>query len=167
MRWLGLALRKEICYLSQQHGVCILTTKPSCRMWCLWGLLPYHQPKQKMWNPTNHSYGPSTAYQTNHSLLFFSFKQLFSELISESLTILNSFCDRSWSPHCIFQLLTPADQLQLHQQFLHLSVPVDQLQLYQQQSLHLQATSTCTSAPASPAAVPAPASYQHLHTSST
>ena len=51
-----------------------------------WGPHPYHQPKQKMWNPTNQSCGPSTTNQANHSLLFFSF----SELISESLTILNS-----------------------------------------------------------------------------
>ena len=80
----SLAPRKWIRYLPHQHGVCVSTTKPSFRMW---GLRPYHQPKQKMWNPTTHSRRPSAANQTNHSLFFFSFKQFFSELISESLTI--------------------------------------------------------------------------------
>ena len=32
-----------------------------------WGLRPYHQPKQKTWNLTNHSRGPRTANQINHS----------------------------------------------------------------------------------------------------
>ena len=79
--------RRNIYYLSRQYGVCVLTTKSSCRTW---GLRPYPQPKHKTWNPTNHSCRPSTAYQTNHSCLF-SFKQFFSELISESLTIKQLF----------------------------------------------------------------------------
>ena len=81
----GLTQRRGIRYLSQQHGVSVLTTKPSC---LTWGLRPYYQPKQNTWNPINHIHGPSTGNQT--SLLFFSFKQLFSELNSESLTIFNS-----------------------------------------------------------------------------
>ena len=28
---------------------------------------PHYQPKEKTWNPTNHTHGPSTANQTNHS----------------------------------------------------------------------------------------------------
>ena len=63
----GLARRRGICYFSQQHVVCVLTTKPSCRMW---SLRSYYQPKQKTWNPTNHSCGPSTGNQTNHNCLF-------------------------------------------------------------------------------------------------
>ena len=63
--WPGLAWwRVRIFFLSQQHVVSILTTKPSCQMW---GLHPFHQLKQKLWNPTNYSHRPNTANQTNHS----------------------------------------------------------------------------------------------------
>ena len=65
---LGLAWRSGILYLSQQYEVFFLTTKPSCQTWALH---PYHQPKQKTWNPTNHSRKPNKANQTNHSRLFF------------------------------------------------------------------------------------------------
>ena len=50
-----------------QNGVWVLTTNPSCRMW---GQRPYQQPKQKSWNPTDHSHRPSTANQSNNSSLF-------------------------------------------------------------------------------------------------
>ena len=63
------ARRRVFCSLFQQHGVYVLITKPNCRTW---GLRRYHQPKQKTWNTTNHSCGPSTAYQTNYSCFSFS-----------------------------------------------------------------------------------------------
>ena len=65
--WVSWARRNGICYLSQQHGVDVLTTNPR---WRTWGLRPYQQPKQKTWKPTNHSRGPSSAEQTN--LRYFS-----------------------------------------------------------------------------------------------
>ena len=61
-------------FLSQQqaikHGVCT----------------PHHQPKQLIWNLTNHNHGPSTAMpDTKPIATAISFKQLFKELTSESL----------------------------------------------------------------------------------
>ena len=81
------ACRRGICFRCQQHGVCFLATSRSRRR----------------------RIRPSTA--KNQLLLFPTFKQLFSELTSESLTILNSpsksklqkvFRDHFWSPPYTF-----------------------------------------------------------------
>ena len=78
----GWARKKGIWYLFQQHGVCILTTKPSCR---IWGLCPYHQ--QKTWNPINHSHEPRIANQTNHSCPFLIQTALLRANLRESFNL--------------------------------------------------------------------------------
>ena len=93
----GLARRRGIHYLSQQYGVCVLTTKPSCRTWGSASLSPAEAEDVGSKQPQ-----PRTQHcQLNQSQLFILLiqtallganlrkshhpQQLFKELISESL----------------------------------------------------------------------------------
>ena len=97
------ARRKGIRYLSQQYGVCVLATKPSCRTW---GLCPYNQPKQETWKLTNHSCGPSRDNQTNHNLFsFFIQKALLRANLRKPGSQSHSLCNQH-SQHLVHERLT-------------------------------------------------------------